>query len=144
MFFPYLNKAILHNTIALETAKAKLASIIRHAESQLCQRKDNPDDIREAYSLEQNQIPTVQVSPQLQSKIHTTTTYTTERVTPTTATTTAHPTKDTSVTLPHQLTTTTATPPPSTYMQKQPKLDHCSSRKSQSTHPPPMHNLSSY
>ena len=153
IFFPYLNKVILHNTIALETAKAKQASILRHIESQLCQREDNPGDIREAYHhfLERNQIPTAQISPQLQSKIHTTTTITTERVTPTTTTTTAHSTKDTSTMLLHQPTTTTATPPttsPNTHKKrknklphptskKQPKLDHFLSRKSQSTHPPP-------
>ena len=148
IFFPYLNKVILHNTIALETAKAKRASILRHIESQLCQRKDNPGDIREAYHrfLERNQIPTAQISPQLQSRIHTTTT--TERVTPTTTTTTAHPTKDTSTMPLHQPTTTTATLPttspkkrknklPHPTSKKQPKLDHFLSRKPQTTHPPP-------
>ena len=145
IFFPYLNEVILRNTIALETAKAKL-NITHQTESQLCQRTDDPKAIQKAYYqfLEQNEIPTTQISPQLQRIIHAATTKT---VTPTTATT-IPPKRSAHSTSPCLLTTTTTTlahdthkkrknkssyPPP----KKQPKLDHFLFRKSQSTHPPP-------
>ena len=148
IFYPYLSKVILHNTITLETAKAKLTNIIRQTELQLCQRDDSPEDIRKTYYcfLERNHIPATHILPQLQCIIHTP-----KSLTPTTHTVTTHFEKETSTVLSHRPTTTTTTPPtptkdthrkrknahPHPPPTKQPKLDHFLFRKLQNTHPPP-------